>query len=190
MRSYKPINMKLPAKYIGHLDHRITVLLSFTLRRDLGFFGPDHGEAKGLGDLYRASLEGSGIMLRALLELLGAKCDYRKNPVGLKAKSGSDARLGSGELSKIPPLDISRLAADVELRLAKLHDGISKRTGHPAFNKLSVGLDPAELSWGTEWILKEIWERCYAPKPIIIHRDIVRLLKGSEWKGIPFCPSS
>jgi len=59
--------MKMPASFISDLDHRMTALLSFTLRRNSDFFGPDHGETKGLGDLYRASQEGAGTMLRALI---------------------------------------------------------------------------------------------------------------------------
>src|SRR5258706_90731 len=104
--------MHLPQSYVPHLDHRITVLLSFTVRRDAGFFTSNHGEPKEFGDLYRGSLEGAGIMLRMLLEFLG-----------VKAKSG-------------------------------------------------------------------IWDRCYYPEAITVHRDLFGLLKDGKWEGIPFRPAT
>jgi hypothetical protein len=65
--------MRLPPEYVKHLDHRITALMTFTLRRDFSWFGPDHGEEQNLGDVYRGSLEGSGIMLRMLMEFFRSK---------------------------------------------------------------------------------------------------------------------
>ena len=180
--------MKLPTVYVPHLDHRLTALLSFTLRRNEGFFGPDHGESKRLGDVYRASLEGSGIMLRVLLEFLGIK-SIQGPPPSLEPKNGTDARLGYNILRGIPPVDIFQISAADAVRLASLHDGISKRTGHPAFNKQGLGMDPVELEWASIWVVTQIWNRCYAPDPIPIHRDVFRLLIAGTWNGVPFVVS-
>lgn len=93
--------MKLPASYVTHLDHRITALMTFTVRREVGFFGPDHGESKQLGDIYRGSQEGAGIMLRILLEFLGVKAAVKKG----------DDLLGRGGLAHIAPVDLGKLDA-------------------------------------------------------------------------------
>jgi len=80
--------------------------MAFTLRRDLNWFGPDHGEQNNLGDIYRSSLEGSGIMLRMLMEFLGVKA-ARNNPRKLvEAKDLFDVRLGKAKLRKIPKVDV------------------------------------------------------------------------------------
>jgi len=180
--------MKIPAHYVSHLDHRVSVLLSFTVRRDGGYFGPDHGESRQLGDLYRSSLEGAGIMLRSLIEFLGAQCDH-KAPPRLIPKKGGDAYLGAGDLRHIPSIDIAKIPPAMESLLAKLHDGVSKRTGHPAFKKVLEGLDPDELRSASEWIVRELWKSCYEPDPLIVHRDIIVSLGTSAWRGIPLVKS-
>jgi hypothetical protein len=181
--------MKLPPEYVTHLDHRITALMTFTLRRDSNWFGPDHGEEKNLGDVYRGSLEGSGIMLRMLMEFLGVKA-ARNNPRKLvEAKDLFDVRLGKGKLKKIDRVDINSKAPFRDcskLILARLHSGTSKRTAHPAFNRFTSGLDPNELRTATKWVVTEIWNRCYSPDPIPIHRDLFKLMNGGRWEGIPF----
>src|SRR4029453_19285417 len=100
--------MKLPQRYVRHLDHRITVLMTFTIRREEGFFGSDHGEPRKVGDLYRGSLEGSGIMLRMLLEFLGVKADSTKSGKLIRSDS-RDAVLGQGSLAAIAPVDIKKM---------------------------------------------------------------------------------
>ena len=180
--------MKLPQSYVPHLDHRIKVLMTFTVLRDTGFFGPHHGESKEVGDLYRGSLEGSGIMLRMLLEFLGIKADSGKS--GKLAPSGKrDAVLGQHTLAHIAPVDIGKLDSSTEQFLAKVHDEASKRTAHPAFHKFTLGLDPDELRHATRWVVKQIWDRCYDPDAITVHRDLFRLLAGGKWEGIPFKPA-
>jgi hypothetical protein len=185
--------MKLPTEYVTHLDHRITALMAFTLRRDSNWFGADHGEQKNLGDVYRSSLEGSGIMLRMLMEFLGVKAE-RNNPRKLvEAKDPFDVRLGKGKLKKIPKVDILSRATFrgcSKTFLARLHSGTSKRTAHPAFNRFTSGLDPNELRKATKWVLQEIWERCYKPDAIIIHRDIFNQLQDGKWENIPFKAAS
>jgi len=166
----------------------MTALLSFTLRRNSDFFGPDHGETKGLGDLYRASQEGAGTMLRALIEFLGVKSKEGIPPL-LVPMTRHDVRLGLDALIGIPAITVAAIGPAKAARLAALHDGISKRTSHAAFNKQVDGMNPADLEWATEWVVSEIWNRCFAPDPIPIHRDIYALLKGGKWKGIPFVPS-
>lgn len=189
--------MKLPQSYVPHLDHRITVLMTFTVRRDAGFFGSDHGEPTELGDVYRASLEGAGIMLRMLLEFLGVKAK-RNDPRKLTQSGNSDATqsgnsdavLGQGVLAHIDRVDINELDASREELLARMHDEASKRTAHPAFNKVTVGLNPVELREATKWVVNEIWDRCYDPEAVTVHRDLFRLLEGGKWEGIPFKPAS
>jgi len=99
--------MQLPQSYLGHLDHRLTVLLSFTIRRDLGVFAPDHGESLRRGDVYRTSQEGSAIMLRVLLEFLGLK-SKEGNPPTLVEAGARASRLGIGDLAHIPAVFPSR----------------------------------------------------------------------------------
>jgi hypothetical protein len=181
--------MKVPSHYVPHLDHRVSVLLSFTIRRDRGYFGPDHGESRQVGDLYRASLEGAGIMLRSLIEFLGAQCDHKATPPRLIPKKGSDAFLGVGDLGHIPPVDVSKIPPAMESLLAKLHDGVSKRTGHPAFKKVSDGLDPDELRSASAWIVRALWESCYDPDPLVVHGDIIVLLGSPAWSGVPLAIS-
>jgi hypothetical protein len=176
--------MKLPQSYVPHLDHRITVLMTFTIRREIGFFGSNQ-----VGDLYRASLEGSGIMLRMLLEFLGVKAD-RKNPGKLVPSNKGDAVLGQGSVARIAPVDIGKLDSPTEKFLARMHDEASKRTAHPAFHRFTLGLDPDELRDATRWIVKEIWHRCYDPDAITVHQDLFRLLSGGKWEGIPFTPAA
>lgn len=181
--------MTLPLNFVPHLDHRITVLMTFTIRLETGFFGKNHGEPKELGDLYRASLEGSGIMLRMLLEFLGVQAG---KPPGTLIRSDPrkrDAVLGRGILTHILPVDIGKLDQPMEHFLAKMHDEASKRTAHPAFHKVGLGLDPVELREATKWVVKEIWGRCYNPDAITVHRDLFRLLTGGKWEGIPFRPA-
>jgi hypothetical protein len=181
--------MKLPQSYVPHLDHRITVLMTFTVRREEGFFGSDHGEPRELGDLYRGSLEGSGIMLRMLLEFLGVKTDS-KNSGKLMPSGKRDAVLGQGSLAAIAPVEISKMDSPTEQFLARMHDEASKRTAHPAFHKFTLGLDPDELRKATKWVVREIWDRCYDPDAITVHRDLFRLLAGGKWEGIPFTPAA
>jgi len=176
--------MKLPQSYVPHLDHRITVLMTFTVRRDTGFFGSDHGELKELGDLYRGSLEGSGIMLRMLLEFLGVKASKMSRRSGKR-----DALLGQGSLAYIAPVEIRNLDRPTERFLARMHNEASKRTAHPAFHRFASGLDPIELRKATKWVVKEIWDRCYNPDAVTMHRDLFRLLPGGKWEGIPFRPA-
>jgi hypothetical protein len=182
--------MKLPPHYLGHLDHRITCLLSFILRRDGDFFGACHGEEKQMGDLYRSSLEGAGIMLRALIEFLGAKPFYRRGhlnfPLTLIEITNPDVGLGSGDLAQIEPLDLERLDPIIAARLAWMHDGVSKRSGHSAFNMQALGLDPEDLEWAAIFVVTEIWNRCYKPDPISIHQDIYAMLSEGEWAGVQF----
>jgi type I restriction-modification system DNA methylase subunit len=77
---------------------------------------------------------------------------YNTSPLDLKKlmgdqdhKKGTDARLGYGVLQGIPPVDIAQISATDAAKLASLHDSISKRTGHPAFNKQGLGMDPVDL---------------------------------------------
>jgi hypothetical protein len=182
--------MKLPLSYLGHLDHRITCLLSFVVRRDTGFFGDGNGEEKHVGDLYRASLEGAGIMLRALIEFLGAKPCYQRDqlnfPLTLIAVAKPDVGLGYGDLAHIDSLDLKYLDPITAARLAWMHDGVSKRSGHAAFNKQALGLDPKDLEWAAIFVVTEIWGRCYKPDPIPIHQDIYAMLSDGIWAGVPF----
>ncbi len=168
--------MKLPAEYVTHLDHRITVLMTFTLRRDSYWFGPDHGEEKNLGDVYRASHEGAGIMLRMLMEFLGVKAEGNPRRLG-KATDDRSERLGKkGNLENIKPVDPNSEESFVICSkdfLARIHSETSKRTAHPEF--LSHGLDPKDLRDATKWVVTEIWNRCYNPDPITIHRDLFKL---------------
>jgi hypothetical protein len=160
------------------------------LRRNAGFFGTDHGEGKQLGDLYRASQEGSGIMLRVLIEFLGVKAREGPPPTLVAVSAtNADARLGYADLKGIAPVDPAKIDAAEAAKLARLHDGVSKRTGHPAFNKQNLGMDPIELEWATIWVVTQIWSKCYAPDPIPVHRDIFGLLNAGRWNGIPFVPS-
>jgi hypothetical protein len=161
--------------------------MTFTLRRESNWFGPYHGEQNNLGDVYRASLEGAAIMLRMLIEFLGVKAEG--NPPKLcKATDDRSERLGKkGDLEKIKPVDPNSLEpfsiCSKDL-LARMHSEASKRTAHPEF--LSHGLDPQELRDATKWVVTEIWNRCYNPDPITIHRDLFKLMNGGQWEGIPF----
>jgi len=182
--------MKLPQCYVPHLDHRITVLMTFTVRRDGGFFGSDHGESKELGDVYRASLEGAAIMLRMLLEFVGVKAKFNV-PGKLTESDKRDHVLGEGDLGHIAAVDINKLDTSEEPFLARMHDEASKRTAHAGFHKVPLGLNPDELRKVTKWILKQIWNRCYDPdEAITIHRDLFSLLKDGKWEGIPFQPAA
>src|SRR5438034_5853717 len=101
------LNMKLPTEYVPHLDHRITVLMAFTVRRDCGWFDCNRAEQKNFGDLYRASLEGAGIMLRMLMEFLGVKAARNNRTKSVEAKHPQAARLGKGKLRRILKVDIN-----------------------------------------------------------------------------------
>lgn len=177
--------MRLPPNYIPDLDHRITVLLSFTLRCQSGFF---EREPQTYGDLYRASLEGAAIMLRMLIEFLGLKADQR-NIGKLKPSSETDTRLGIDALSEISAIDKDSLDTATTEFLARMHSEASKRTAHPNFGKITTGLDPEDLQKASKFILTEIWQKCYYPAPIPVHNDLYRLLPQGHWEGIPFCPS-
>src|ERR1035437_426521 len=179
--------MKLPVSFVPHHDHRVTVLLSFTVRRDSGYFGPDHGETKQLGAVYRASLEGSGIMLRMLLEFLGLKADQSK-PGMLKSSDKRDTILGHRQLAHISAVDYTTLDMPTTQFLARMHDEASKRTAHPKFDVFTLGLDPDDLRKATVWVIKQLWAKCYDPDPLTLHGDLYRLLSGGKWEGIPFKP--
>jgi hypothetical protein len=182
--------MKIPSQYVPDLDHRITALMTFTVRRDSGWFDPDHGEEKNLGDVYRASLEGAAIMLRILIEFLGlnGKCENGHWKLGKPPDLG-DVRLGKGLLSRITPADhnlITPANPILAALIAKMYGEVSKRTAHSAFNKIGHGLDLKDLREATKWVVNEIWKRCYDPAPITVHRDLFRLLPGGQWEGIRF----
>jgi hypothetical protein len=179
--------VKLPDEYKTHLDHRITVLMTFTLRRDSNWFGPDHGEQNKLGDVYRASLEGAGIMLRMLMEFLGVKANSDSPPQLVKATDRRNECLGKGLLRGVlPVIPDSKKPFETckEEFLARMHKETSKRTAHAEF--LSHGLDPEDLRRATKWVVTEIWNRCYTPDPITIHRDLHCLMNGGKWENIPF----
>lgn len=174
--------MKLPPEYVDDLDHRITVLLTFTVRHHARSFPSQSG------DLYRASLEGSAIMLRMLLEFLGVKAETQ-NPHKLTAVrefSEHDVLLGKHKLTDIKAVEIRKLDSETNQFLARMHDEASKRTAHSAFGKRLPGLCPVELRQATRWVLTEIWERCYAPDAITVHGDLFVQLKDAKWEGIPF----
>ena len=179
--------MKLPPHYVTHFDHRITVLMTFTIRRELGWFGSDHGEQKNLGDIYRASLEGSGIMLRMLMEFLGVKSCYKDPKILCSSgyKKG-DVRLENGLLRHIAAVDPKLIPQPLHAFLARMHDEASKRTAHAGFENVTTGLHPQELHDATKWVLNEIWERCYKPDAITIHGDLFRLLQNGKWEGVEF----
>ncbi|HZZ19357.1 MAG TPA: hypothetical protein VFE25_08310, partial [Opitutaceae bacterium] len=85
-------------------------------------------------------------MLRALTEFLGLRSREGPPPSLVPvAGNNTDARLGYAELQGIPPVAPAKLDARDASRLACLHDGVSKRTSHPAFNKQNLGMNPAEL---------------------------------------------
>jgi len=177
--------MKIPPQYAPHLDHRITALMAFTVRRESGWF--DQGQH--LGDVYRCSLEGAGIMLRMLMEFLGVKADA-KDPTKLgRVKDSRNEHLGMGLLTTIAPVDPSKLDRGTEQFLAKMHSEASKRTAHPGFIKFCYGLDPQDLREATKWVLSEIWTRCYDPDPITVHPDLYSLLHKGQWESIPFQPA-
>jgi hypothetical protein len=180
--------MQLPPQYVGFIDHRMTVLMAFTLRRDAKWFGPDHGESKQLGDVYRASLEGAGIMLRALIEFVGVKSAWNGKLRLVDNDKKGDTILGHSDLTHILQVRSADLEIGMAAFIAKMHDEAAKRTAHPT-QRISTGLDPDDLAKATEWVVREIWDRCYKPDPIIIHRDIFSLLKDGTWKGIPFRPA-
>lgn len=105
--------------------------MTFTLRRDSNWFGPDHGEQKRLGDVYRASLEGAGIMLRMLMEFLGVKANSDTPPRLVKATDNRNERLGKGLLEKIQPVEPDSEESFTICRkefLARMHKEASKRT--------------------------------------------------------------
>ncbi len=172
--------MKIPPDYVPHLDHRITSLMAFTVRRDRGWF------CAGSGDLYRASLEGSGIMLRMLMEFLGVKAN-RKKPTELTVSNDGDVRLGIGGLKLIEPVkpDVVNRTVDGPF-LARMHSEASKRTAHPQFFELKSGLDPDDLRKATKWVVGDIWRRCYEPDAITVHGDLFCLLQNGRWEDIPF----
>jgi hypothetical protein len=96
--------------------------MTFTIRREAGFFDSNHGEPREVGDLYRGSLEGSGIMLRILLEFLGVKANPKK-PAKLVSSDKRDAVLGQGRLASIAAVDIGKLdSPPTEQFLARMHD--------------------------------------------------------------------
>lgn len=179
----------MPADYIEHLDHRITALLTLFVRNDAGF------DWTGKGDLYRASLEASSIMLRALIEFLGVKSD-RKNPGtltvskrGAASKGVGDDVLGVGNLAVVPAVDPKALGTSLERLIAGAHDGAAKRSAHAVFASSVGPLDPGEHRRAVKWVVSEIWNRCYDPDPIVVHPDLFGLLQGGAWEGIPFAPT-
>jgi hypothetical protein len=182
--------MRIPPQYVGDLDHRITALMSFTVRRETGWFGLDHGESRRLGDVYRASLEGAGVTLRALIEFLGVKSCWVRGKIELGDNDNTnDLVLGFAplaSLARITKADLEGKDKTLADFIAKMHDDASKRTAHPAFNKLRFGLNPDDLAKATAWAVTEIWQRCYDPDPITIHGDLYALLKGGRWKNVPF----
>ena len=179
--------MKLPPQYVPHLDHRITALMAFTLRNDSRWFDSTPEERKNLGDVYRGSLEGAGIMLRMLMEFLGIKsCKEDPSKLCPSSRQMGDIRLEEDSLKHISAVDPKLIDQPLHSFLARMHDETSKRTAHAGFHKISNGLDPKELRKATEWVVSEIWKRCYDPDPITVHGDLFLLMNGDRWEGIPF----
>jgi hypothetical protein len=188
--------MKLPTEFVPDLDHRITVLLTYSVRNDARWFerrlidGKDYDPY--LGDVHSACLEGSSIMARALLEFLGlcsSKPDQNGN-VTLKSSTPrrKDLRLGHETLQGISPVDSQLLQQQEPAManlLARIHNETSKRTAHKN-SSVSSGMSPKELRQATKWIVNEVWNRCFAPGPITVQPHLFCQLVDEKWENIPF----
>jgi len=116
-----------------HIAHRLTALLSVISRQqaDPNFF-------TGRSDVYRASIEGSYIMLRVFIEFLGVESARHHGKLALvqrtrdtktrdqKRARDTDVMLDCFELPLATPNDFD----PHQDLVARVHDGLSKSTAH------------------------------------------------------------
>jgi hypothetical protein len=157
-----------------HLAHRLTALLCVAKRSEQPEFW--HGR----GDVYCASIEGSFIMFRVLLEFLGLE-SYREGEEHdlrqRRRRRETDVMLDNFGLTLAEPSDF-----DPHRRLvARVHDGVSKATAHLTYEANDF-FDPVrDYVTALKELLRVIRIRVYDPlgREIKLHPDLARFYQGA-----------
>jgi hypothetical protein len=156
-----------------HLAHRLTALLCVAKRNERPAFWQERG------DVYCASIEGSFIMFRGLLEFIGLE-SYREGKEHdlrqRRRRKKTDVMLDNFGLTLAEPSDF-----DPHRRLvARVHDGISKATVHLTYEANEFFDSGRDYITAVNELLRVIRIRVYAPlgREIKLHPDLARLYEG------------
>src|SRR5262249_17367292 len=158
-----------------HLAHRLTALLCVAKRNEQQ---PKFWQ--GRGDVYCASIEGSFIMFRVLLEFLGlesyregTKHDLRRR----RRRKETDVMLDNFGLTLAEPSDLGPHRQLV----ARVHDGVSKATAHLTYGANDFFDSSRDYITALNELLQVIRLRVYGPlgREIKLHPDLARLYKGA-----------
>ena len=161
----------------AHLAHRLTALLCVAKRSEEPSFW------QGRGDLYCASIEGSFIMFRVLIEFLGLKSyrrDTREHDLRQRRRRrDTDVMLDNFGLAVAEPADF-----DPHRQLiARVHDGVSKATAHLTYEANDFFDSSRDYVPALNELFRVIQDRFYKPlgREIELHPDLKQLYKHAQF---------
>ena len=160
----------------AHIPHRLTALLAVLYRQQAA---PDFFQ--GRGDVYCGCIEGSYIMLRVFIEFLGLASSRTTGALDLIQRSRSKGK-GQRAISDtdvmldcfgLPLVDPGSLGAD-KMLLARVHDGLSKSTGHFTYQTNHFFKPETDFVPAVQLVLELLRNHFFAPlgESMAVHPDL------------------